>query len=416
MRKSFGALGGLPNRDLENDTIKLIQAEAPKDNVFNPKTIMALVGGWMIVLVPGTILALGSMNVYMLSYYHESQHYKVNADLFNRMLPLVYIFSMMCYPVGNFLVDFFHGQSRPVIMIAAFIGLSMQLSCSLITYHPNTFIFVWCSSMGLQRGCYYSACYRAAWSHLPNHKGLATGIIASGAGVGSAIFGMFFQKMANPDSVKPYLDTSDGNYYFPKVIGDQYPNVQFKLCVVWLLLILVGLSLINNKEAPVGGQLTIMVEDGSSQTPREVVVNYEQDVNFSRVIFSEQFIKLFVMAWCHFIYIMFFLETFKEIGQEYISDEILTFIGSMGGLSISAMRILGGILLDRVSFKSIYMGLATMLMLQILTVSLTVKVPGLYALSCVVIMSLEGILTVTAPAICLITFGMVRGPAVFGVM
>lgn len=95
-----------------------------EQNKFDTEVILTLVGGWLLTCGTGTLLALGSMNVYMLSYFRMSLHYDVNADLFDKMLPMCILFNIFTFPIGSYLVEWF-GQSRPVIMIGAVVGLSL---------------------------------------------------------------------------------------------------------------------------------------------------------------------------------------------------------------------------------------------------------------------------------------------------
>lgn len=85
------------------------------------------------------------------------------------------------------------------------------------------------------------------------------------------------------------------------------------------------------------------------------------------ILLSEQFVKIFTMAYLHSIYFMFFIETYKEFGAEYIDDETLTRIGSVGGVSISIMRIIAGFMLDSVNIKIIYISVVVCLLLQMAT-------------------------------------------------
>lgn len=119
------------------------------------------------------------------------------------------------------------------------------------------------------------------------------------------------------------------------------------------------------------------------------------------------------MGCLHCIYTYYFIETYKEIGQEHISDESLTFIGSFGGICVTVMRIFGGFLLDRFKIKDIYSVIAILLLFQIATVDEALKSTSLYAISCITLMSIEGIIVVILPTICLNTFGMRRGPTVY---
>ena len=107
-------------------------------------------------------------------------------------MPLALFVNTCCYILANYLVDKLGGQSRPVVMIGAMVGLSLFYSCAIIKYQPVTFVIVWGSSLGIMKGFFLAASYKAAWSHLSKMKGAATGIISSGYGVGAAIFGLYF--------------------------------------------------------------------------------------------------------------------------------------------------------------------------------------------------------------------------------
>lgn len=149
---------------------------------------------------------------------------------------------------------------------------------------------------------------------------------------------------------------------------------------------------------------------------KEYLVGYEKEVSFKSLVMSEQFCKLFIMGFLHCSYALYFIETYKEIAEEYISDMDLTLIGSYGGVCLTVMRILGGILLDKYSFKSIYIVVAVLIIIQISTVNYFVTNVYLYSLNCITLMTIEGLLVVIMPTITLNTFGMVRGPTVYSAM
>jgi len=64
--------------------------------------------------------------------------------------------------------------------------------------------------MGTFKGLLQSALLRAGWSHLPQRKGLVSGLIISGYGFGGFFFGIYSTYLANPDGVKYQLDPDDG--------------------------------------------------------------------------------------------------------------------------------------------------------------------------------------------------------------
>lgn len=62
------------------------------------------------------------------------------------------------------------------------------------------FFFIYALGFGIGKGFLYPSVLYAAWSHLPGRKGLASGVIVSGMGIGSFIFGIFIQRLVNPEN------------------------------------------------------------------------------------------------------------------------------------------------------------------------------------------------------------------------
>jgi MFS family permease len=71
-------------------------------------------------------------------------------------------------------------------------GILGIVSTLLASSQTNPWVFFWVYSMGfgICKGCLYPCALIAAWTHLPARKGLASGIIVSGMGVGAFIFGI----------------------------------------------------------------------------------------------------------------------------------------------------------------------------------------------------------------------------------
>lgn len=79
---------------------------------------------------------------------------------------------------------------------------------------------------GIGKGFIYPAPLRATWSHLPGRKGMVSGIIVSGLGLGAFIYGIIIQKLVNPNNLpaeKYILDSGVVGYGFPKEVSDRVP-------------------------------------------------------------------------------------------------------------------------------------------------------------------------------------------------
>ena len=63
-----------------------------------------------------------------------------------------------------------------------------------------------------------------SWEWLPNHKGMASGIILGGFGFGSFIFGFVAKHLVNPDDVMPEL-VPDGDLIYPFEVAERVPRM-----------------------------------------------------------------------------------------------------------------------------------------------------------------------------------------------
>jgi OFA family oxalate/formate antiporter-like MFS transporter len=70
------------------------------------------------------------------------------------------------------------------MILGSFICISSTLISSFC-YSPSQFIFCFGCIFGIGAGLIFPAALYSGWSHLPERKGLVTGIIAAGYGMGA---------------------------------------------------------------------------------------------------------------------------------------------------------------------------------------------------------------------------------------
>ena len=80
-------------------------------------------------------------------------------------------------------------SSRTVILLGGVIAITSVFIASF-TRSTAAFFFFYAGGFGIGKGFLYPAPLNAGWSHLPGRKGLVSGIIVSGLGIGSFIFGI----------------------------------------------------------------------------------------------------------------------------------------------------------------------------------------------------------------------------------
>lgn len=213
---------------------------------------MTLIGACLIQLIIGAQLAMGNISVYFLSYYRVSMNdHEVDETTFIPILPCTVIVATFVFPFGNKMVEAFGGRTRPVIMIGSAFAIVSTAICALGPHKmsPGCFMTILCLGMGIFKGLLQSSLLLAGWSHLPERKGLVSGVIISGYGFGASIFGELAHKLANPHELdfEPFtIKNGRTAKFLPKEVGDRMPHMLRVLGLCWLLQIIVGTLMVSD--------------------------------------------------------------------------------------------------------------------------------------------------------------------------
>ena len=133
---------------MPNDKQQLVVGK----NKITSAALSTLLGAWIVELIVGAILAMGNISVYLVSYYnHTLGCPEVNVDTFYGLQPLMVMFSMFFFPLGNHLVDRL-GGTRPVIAIGGVVALSIVFVCASYKFSPTVFLWLFSFAMGLYKG------------------------------------------------------------------------------------------------------------------------------------------------------------------------------------------------------------------------------------------------------------------------
>jgi len=222
---------------------------------WTPEGIACLFGAFCVHLMVGSQYAWGSMVPYMVGYYRQVGNLDSNMSQFYIVLPLIVITSTLFFPIGMKLAGTL--GSRLVILIGGCITFT---TCFMASYTQSTTLFfmLYALGFGAGKGFLYPAPLKAGWSHFSGRKGLVSGIIVSGLGIGAFIFGNVVTLMVNPDNkppVKTEIAPGVYEYYFPADVNARVPETIRALCMMWGALIFLGVMTVSNfKESPVEEQ------------------------------------------------------------------------------------------------------------------------------------------------------------------
>ena len=122
-----------------------------------------------------------------MGYFRANLGVTVTMREFYSVLPIIFLVSTIVFPVGM-ITSGLYGP-KLVMALGSLIVVTATLIASLTT-NPWIFYLVFSVGFGLGKGLTYPASFKAGWLVLPGRKGLVSGIVVSGFGVGSCIYGL----------------------------------------------------------------------------------------------------------------------------------------------------------------------------------------------------------------------------------
>ena len=112
------------------------------------------------------------------------------------------------------------------------------------------FLFLYAVMYPVGIGVCYFVPIICGWEYFPTRKGLVSGIILCGYGLGAFFFGFISTAIANPNDEKPIDDKSDPNDgFFPRDVADNVPRM-LQICVaMWAVLCIISVATVTRNPA-----------------------------------------------------------------------------------------------------------------------------------------------------------------------
>ena len=131
----------------------------------------------------------------------------------------------------------------------------------------------------------------AGWKWLPNSKGLVSGTVLMGFGLGGFIFNLLGTKLANP------MKLNIKNGLFPNEVYQNFPKMLRTLSIIYAILVFTGASFITEPKPIVTPPLTSTTKHTAKVMNMKPVV-VPTDVSVIGAIKTKQFWLLWVMIIC----------------------------------------------------------------------------------------------------------------------
>lgn len=203
-----------------------------------------------------------------------------------------------------------------------------------ITCANNFFQFtlIFSASFGCCNGLAYTIPLKICWDYFPSKRGMVSGIVICGFGMGSFIFSFVSTMLANPQNLSAHHEVIDIVYYGTDV-AENVPGMIKKLSLSWT--ILCSISLICLKP--------LKCQDVESKGTQK---ESDSDIHISDLIKDKRFWHLYIMNFSSVFYGYLLIGSYKIFGGKYIDDDLyLTMVGSIGCI-FGSLRFFWSMLLD----------------------------------------------------------------------
>lgn len=145
------------------------------------------------------------------------------------------VISTLTFPLGMNLTNKY--GSRPIVALGGLIACTSVAAAASIA-NPVVFFLFYAAGFGIGKGFLYPSPLKASWSHLPGRKGLVSGFIVSGLGLGAFIYGIVVNILVNPENLSPVkteIKSGVYEYVFEKTVSDRVPKMLYILATVWCI-------------------------------------------------------------------------------------------------------------------------------------------------------------------------------------
>lgn len=359
---------------------------------------LGVLGSILYHTVLGSFYTWGCISIYCTSYLRQF-HPSVTTHTLSLFLTARTVSLLFMNPIGTYFDQKF-GPKLGMLIGAIFFGGAVYFTST--SHSPAIYILGLGIGFGVPNGFGYVPAISTSWKHFPKSKGIISGIIFFGFGIGSFIFSFVSKELVNPNNIKP--TNINGEYIFPLEVANNVPHMLRVLGVIWVIIMLVSLVLIKEiydmeEESPLvsasassrktsRSRLNSVVaelhsdvighfrssyfqhyeEENNEKDALEVemfpfanknsVGNEEYIANCTSVsagLKSSQFLLALYMFTSSTLLDYTVLLMYKELGNRYgYDDAFLTTIGSIIGLCNATGRLFWGYIMQKIPFKKVY--------------------------------------------------------------
>ena len=297
--------------------------------------VACIVGGALAHFTFGSLYCWGNFSSYAPSH--------LRSDF---VFPLTIVAQCFMMPFGPVIAK--RIGSRYALLLGCWImAFGVYLASHATELH--TFVFCYSGMFGAGIGIAYAAPMMAAWSWMPNSKGLVSGGILTGFGLGGFAFNLIGTYMVNP------LGRDPVNGVFPDKIYSQFPIMLRKLAFIYACISLFAAMLITQPFVK-----EIVVEDEEEGYENDKKTRREPSsevlgVTIKEALHSSQFWLMWLMIITSAsagLNVASMYKQFASISPALKGDAYQALTGGMGALFNGFGRLFWGSICDKIGFKT----------------------------------------------------------------
>lgn len=291
-----------------------------------------MIGGALAHLTLGTMFCWGNFLSYApqyLKFFDGKGKPNTPPDaLF--VIPFALVAQAIAMPLGPML------SARVGAQKGLLIGSLLTALATYLSSYQTTllsFILTYSLLFGTGVGLAYTAPMVASWKWLPSKKGLASGCIQAGFGLGGFVFSLIGRRFVNPDGLNPT------NGLFPQSVYDNFPGMLRRLGLIYAAVSLVASIFIVE---PPPSPATTATPSGSP------------GLTVSEAIATRQFWQLWAMIVSSAMGGLTTAALFKQLALRspaLAGDGFQALVGGIGALFNGGGRVFWGLIADRLGFR-----------------------------------------------------------------
>jgi len=309
---------------------------------------LCMIGGALSHMLFGTIYCWGNFMSYLpprLKFFDGLEHGGIQPDA-TLVFPFAFIGQCLSMPLGPLLVQRI-GAKRTLLVSGWLFSLAVFAS----SYASSLRIFILFYSLifGASAGIGYTAPMIAGWKWLPQSKGLVSGVVLTGYGLGGFLFNLIGTKLANPNGV----DAIQGK--FPDDVYQNFPVMLRTLAAIYGVITLLAALLVSEPQPVIAPPQP----SPEKQTVAPTAVA-SSGLSVREALFTKQFWQLWFMILFSAGASLNVAAVYKRFAQNAPAlhgDQFQALVGGLGALCNGSGRLIWGTLFDLFGFKTCFLAL-----------------------------------------------------------